>query len=82
MRRSRTAKGGQPDKVRQTQARARNSLGCPAGEESADERWRPAGGDAVQVDSCSAPRQDGGVEAGANRVRSDVVGLNIEGDRG
>ena len=37
-------KGGQPDEGRQTQAHARKLLGCLAGEESADEWWRPAGG--------------------------------------
>ena len=74
MRRSRTTKGGQPDKVRQTQARARNSLGCPAGEESADERWRPAGGGAVQVDGRSAPGRDGGGESGTKRMRSGIDG--------
>ena len=42
--RLRTEKGGLPYKGRQTQACVRNSLCCPAGEESADEQRRPAGG--------------------------------------
>ena len=65
---------GQLDEGRQTQAHAKNSLGCPAGEESADERWRLAGGGAVQVDGRSAPGRDGGGESGAKRMRSGIDG--------
>ena len=71
---SRTVKGGKPDEVRQTQDHKKNYLGCPEGEESADEWWRPAGRGAVQVDGRSAPRKDGGGEAGEKRVRSGVDG--------
>ena len=70
MRRSRTEKGEKPDEGRQTQSRARKSLGFPAGEEIADERWRPEARGAVQVDCRSAPGRDGGGEAGAKRERS------------
>ena len=72
--RLRMEKGGQLGEGRQTQARARNSLGCPAGEESVDKRWRPVGGGAVQVDGCSAPVRDGVGEAGAKRNRGGVDG--------
>ena len=74
MRRSRTAKGGKPDKGMQTQAHTRNSLGCPTGEESADKRWRMAGEGVVQVDGRSAPGRYGGVETGAKREISGVDG--------
>ena len=39
--RLRMEKGGQPKEGNHTQARARNSLGFQAREESADEKWRP-----------------------------------------
>ena len=40
-----------------------------------DERWRPVGGGAVQVDGFSATGQDGGEGgAGAKRKRSDIDG--------
>ena len=58
------AKGWKPEKGRHTQDHVRKSLGFPAGEESADERWRSAGKGSVQIDSRSAPRQDEGGEAG------------------
>ena len=67
-------KGEKPDEARQIQARVMNSLGYPEGEESADERWRPVGGGAIQVDSCSAPGRDGGGEACAKRERISVDG--------
>ena len=47
-------------------------LGLPIREESVDERWSLAGGDAVQVNGCSAPRRDGGGYAGEKRERSGV----------
>ena len=56
-------------------------MGLPTREESADEKWRLAGGGTVQVDGRSAPRQDGEGEAGAKRVRSGVDRLNMEVDR-
>ena len=74
MRRSRTTKGRQPDEESQTQARARSSLGCPAGEESADEWWRLAGGGAVQVDGHYATGRDGGGETGKKSERSGIDG--------
>ena len=58
--RSRTENGGQTVEERQTQARVRNYLSWSAGEESAYERWRPAGRGAVQVDGRSAPGKYGG----------------------
>ena len=67
-------KWGELEEGRQTQARMRNSLGSPAGEESADKRWRPAGRGAVQADGRSAPGKDGGGEAGAKRERSGIDG--------
>ena len=70
----------QSDEISQSQDQARNSLGRPAWEGSADERWRPAGGGIIQVDSCSAPRRDGGKGgAGENREISGVDGLNMGG---
>ena len=42
-------KVGQPDEGSHTQVHARNSLGCPAGEEITDNRWSPAVGGAFQV---------------------------------
>ena len=53
-------KGGQPDEVSQSQDCTSNSLGKPAWEGRSDERWRPAGGGAIQVDSCSAPGREVG----------------------
>ena len=70
MRGFRTVKGDQPYEVSQTQACARNSLGFPAGKESADKRWRPEGGGAVQVEGQSTTRQNGEEEEVANRERS------------
>ena len=70
--RSRTAKGRQPDKGRQTKDRAKKSWGCPEQEENVDKWWKPAGGGAMQVDVCSVPRRDGERKAGAKRVRSGV----------
>ena len=67
-----TAKWGQPDEGRQTQDSVRNSMGYQAGEESADEHWRPAGGGDIHVDDRSAPGRDGGVEVGAKIERSGV----------
>ena len=40
--------------------------------EISEERWRPEGKDAVQVDGCFAPRQDGGVEAVAKKETHGV----------
>ena len=74
LRRSRTAKVGQLNKRRQTQARARKSLACPTGKESTNERWRPTGGGTVRVDGRSAPGQYGEGEAGAKRYRSGIDG--------
>ena len=59
-RRLKTKKGGQPDYGRQSQARTRNSFVRLSWEGSADERWRPTYGCAVQVYGRSAPRQGGG----------------------
>ena len=83
-RRSRTAKGGKPDEGRQSQAHERNSVGRPAWEESADERWRPAGGGAVQVDGRSAPGRDGGGRSGCKereKRRRRVKDGGMIGDR-
>ena len=45
-------------------------MGCPSGEESTDERWRPAGEGAVQVDGRYTPERDGG--------RNDLVQIERE----
>ena len=68
------AKVGEPEMGSQTQACAKNSFGCPEGEENVDKRLRPVSGGAVQVDSCCAPRRDGGYEVCAKRDRSGVNG--------
>ena len=57
------AKGWKPEKGRHTQDHVRKSLGFPAGEESADERWRSAGKGSFQIDSRSAPGKYEGGEA-------------------
>ena len=70
LRRYRTEKGRKLEKGRYTQARARNSLVCPAGEESSGERWRPAGRGVIQVDGRSMPWRDSRGESGLNKERS------------
>ena len=47
-------------------------MGYQAGEESADEHCRPAGGGDIHVDDRSVPGRDGGVEVGAKIERSGV----------
>ena len=49
-----------------------NPCGHPAREGSADKRWRPAGGCAVQVDCCSAPGRVG-VEKRLQRVNKALL---------
>ena len=67
-------KGEQSDRGSKVRIVQGTPLGRLAGEESADERWRPAGGSAVQVDGRSANGQERGEEAGAKIERSGVDG--------
>ena len=62
-------KGGHPDGGRQARLARGTPLGRPAWEGSVDERWRPAGGSAVQVDS----RSETGRERGdKKRVQREI----------
>ena len=65
----------QPDGRRHARLVRGTHLGRPAWEGSVDQRWRPAGRSAIQVDSCPATGQDrAGEEAGAKRERIGVDG--------
>ena len=79
-------KGGGMDVVRQAQARARNYLGRPAWEGSADERWRPAGEGDVHVDGRSATGRNGWGRSRCkemeNRHQRVIYGGSIEDKSG
>ena len=67
--------GGKPDGGRQARLARGTPLGQPAWEGSKEERWRPAGGSAVQVDGRYATRRArGGGESDTNREISGVDG--------
>ena len=67
-------KGGANGRGKEDTGSREELLGLTSREKSADERWRPAGGGAFQVDSRSAPGRYGGGEAVEKIERSGVGG--------